>query len=155
MATTHRYAITIAEMAYDAPKNRIEVSLKVAAHDFEQLLAQVLHRPVHLEEQPDSSKAEHLISTYCEKYLSTHFKLSSGGFPTRFHYLGRELTPHESLYFYFSFSGIHNPKQVTVFSDVMTSLSRDQQNRIHYTYGGVTKSATLSAAQNKATLSFD
>ena len=138
-------------MEYNLEKERIDVSLKVTAHDFELMLSRKFDQQVDITEIADSSR----IGEYCQDYLRHNFQVSSEGELARFAYLGKEILEREELYFYFSFEKIKNPASLNILSNLLFSISDDQQNIVHYKYKDQTKSVTLVPAQNQANLFFE
>ena len=148
---SHKFYISIADMEYKAEENRIDVTLKVTAHDFELVLKRKFDKPVHLEEIADTSE----IGRYCQAYLKNNFKVYNEDYSLPQKYLGKEVTNREDLYFYFSFMDVKNPAQIKVVSNLLSSVSDLQQNIVHYKYKNQTKSVTLLPSENKAVIKFD
>lgn len=146
----HKFYITIADMEYNEEKARIEVSLKMTAHDFEWILEQKFKQKFVIEEVNDSSK----VGEYMQAYLGQNFQLFSENKKADFNYLGKEVTDREDLYFYFTFTSLSNPAHINIISNLLFSISDLQQNIIHYKYKTETKSVTLVPSQNEAELKF-
>ncbi|MFT4600475.1 MAG: hypothetical protein ACI857_000649 [Arenicella sp.] len=147
----HKFFISIADMEYNEDKQKINVSLKVTAHDFELVLRRKFKKDLHLEEVEDSSS----VGKYYQAYLNHNFKLYNDGVRLPQVFLGKEVTNREDLYFYFSFINVTNPAMIKVVSNLLSSVSDVQQNIVHYKYQNQTKSVTLLPSQNEAEIKFD
>lgn len=148
--SAHKYFISIASMEYNEEKKRIDVSLKMTAHDFEKVLIRKFERELHIEKIEDDSE----IGKYCQAYIRQNFTIHSDDQQAEFNYLGKEIDNREDLYFYFSFVNIKNPSSLNVASNLLFSISDDQQNIVHYKYKDQTKSVTLLPSQNSAKIIF-
>ena len=150
-ALAHKYYVSIAEMEYDAENDRIKVSLKMTAHDFEHVLEAKFNKHLHIEEYSDTTE----VIQYAVEYLGSHFKVYSGDSQCEMSYLGKEVTLRDDLYFYFSFLHIKQPSTIKIVNTLLFSLSNQQQNIVHYKYKDQTKSVTLMPAQSEAQISFE
>ena len=146
----HKFYISIANMEYNAEKERIDVSLKMTAHDFEKVLIRKFEQEVHIEKVEDDSE----IGKYCIAYLKQNFVVKSDGQAAEFSYLGKEIDNREDLFFFFSFMKVKNPASLKLVSNLLFSISDDQQNIVHYKYKDQTKSVTLVPSQNNAEIIF-
>jgi Domain of unknown function (DUF6702) len=147
----HKFYISIADMEYKELTKKIDVTLKVTAHDFELILNRKFNKEIHLEEVGDSSE----VGLYCQAYLRNNFKVISNDQKLEQKYLGKEVTNREDLYFYFSFLNVGNPAHIKIISNLLSSVSDLQQNIVHYKYKNQTKSVTLLPSENKAEIKFD
>ncbi len=147
----HKYYVSIAELEYNEEKNRIEGSLKMTAHDFELVLENKYDRKIDLEQVKDTSK----VGGDVQAYLAEHFKLYSGGKQAVPNYLGREVTLRQDLFFYFTFTGVLDPKDVKLVNTVLFELFPQQQNIVHYKYMERTKSLTLVPSKIHGKIKFD
>ncbi|MCB9222651.1 MAG: hypothetical protein H6582_00630 [Crocinitomicaceae bacterium] len=147
----HKFYVTIAEMEFDAVENRIKVSLKMTAHDFEHVLEDKFDGHIHIEKYDDSTE----VIQYAVNYLKDHFKLFSADKQCDLNYLGKEVTLQDDLFFYFTFTNIADPSTVKIVNTLLFSLSDQQQNIVHYSYKDQTKSVTLKPAQSEAIISFE
>lgn len=147
---SHKFYISIADMEYNEEKERIEVSLKMTAHDFEWVLEQRFKSRCTIEEIADSSE----VGEYAQDYIRQNFQLFSQNEQCLFTYIGKEVTNTEELYFFFTFSMIKNPAHINIISNLLFSISDLQQNIVHYKYKNQRKSLTLVPSQNKGELKF-
>lgn len=147
----HKFYVSIADLNYNSTKNRIEGSIKFTAHDFEAVLENKFQRKIEMETVSDTSG----VGRYCQVYLSQHFKLSSDGKELIPNYIGKEITPTQDLYFYFSFADISNPKSIKITNTLLFELFPEQQNIVHYRYQQQTKSVTLVASKKQDTIFFE
>lgn len=147
----HKFYVSIADLAYNDTKQRIEGSLKLTAHDFEEVLKAKFNRSFLMEEVKDSS-AE---GRYVQLYLMQNFKVFSGGKELVPNYLGKEVSLTQDLYFYFTFSAVPNPQRIKVYNTLLFDLFPKQQNIVHYTYNHQTKSVTLVPTKNNDSIVFE
>ncbi|NOQ71424.1 MAG: hypothetical protein GQ574_05460 [Crocinitomix sp.] len=147
----HRYFVSIAELEYNSSKNRIEGSLKMTAHDFEEVLREKFGKPLEIENIADTSVA----GIYMKTYLTDHFKLYSGGIQAIPVYVGKEVNLRQDLFFYFTFTGISNPKEIKIMNSILLAQFPQQQNIVHYKYQERTKSVTLVSSKKHETITFD
>lgn len=147
----HKYYVSIAELEYNASKNRIEGSLKMTAHDFEEVLKEKFGKPLEIESVADTSVA----GIYIKSYLVDHFKLYSGGVQAIPAYVGKEVTLRQELFFYFTFTGINNPKEIEIINTILCAQFPQQQNIVHYKYQERTKSVTLVSSKKHEKIVFD
>ena len=147
----HKYYVSIAELEYNATKNRIEGSLKMTAHDFEEVLNEKFGKKMEIENIVDTSDA----GIYMKTYLTDHFKLYSEGEQAIPNYVGKEVNLRQDLFFYFTFTGIVNPKKVKIINTILFAQFPHQQNIVHYKYHERTKSITLVPSKKHEKISFD
>jgi hypothetical protein len=147
----HKYYVSITELEYNAEKNRIEGSLKLTAHDFEEVLEAKFGEKMEIENIADTSAA----GIYMKNYLIDHFKLYSGGEQAVPSYLGKEVNVRQELYFYFTFTSIVNPKQIKITNTILFAQFAQQQNIVHYKYAERTKSVTLVSSKKHGKITFD
>lgn len=148
---SHKFFISIADMEYDSSANRINVSLKVIAHDFELMLYRKFDENIELESCADSSKT----GLYIQQYLAHNFKLFSADEQLEMKYLGKELNDRDDCYFYFFFPNVINYTTIKIVNRLLFSISDQQQNIVHYKYKETTKSVTLVASKSEAQLIFE
>lgn len=147
----HQYFVSVADLAYNESKQRIEGSLKLTAHDFEEVLKAKFNRPIQMEDVADSST----VGRYIQNYLAQNVKIFSGGKEAIPTYLGKEVSITQELYFYFTFSNIANPKSIKVMNTILFDFFPEQQNIVHYTYNHQTKSVTLVPTKNEDIIVFE
>ncbi|MEO9531653.1 MAG: DUF6702 family protein [Crocinitomicaceae bacterium] len=147
----HQYFISIAEMEYNSEKNRIDVSLKMTAHDLEDVIGRKFDEKIDIMAISDSSK----VFVYFQDYLKHNFRVISEEEVLRMSYLGKEIKNTEDLFVYFSFLQPKNPAAIKIISNLLYSISDLQQNIVHYKYLNQTKSVTLVASENQAEITFE
>ena len=62
----HKFYVSIADLAYNESKQRIEGSLKMTAHDFEEVLKAKFNKSFLMEDVADSSA----VGKYAQLYLA-------------------------------------------------------------------------------------
>ncbi len=147
----HKFYVSIADLAYNESKQRIEGSLKMTAHDFEEVLKAKFNKSFLMEDIADSS----VVGRYAQLYLAQNFKVFSGDKELIPKYLGKEVSLTQDLYFYFSFSNVPNPKSIKLYNTLLFDYFPKQQNIVHYTYNHQTKSVTLVPTKNNDSIIFE
>jgi len=147
----HKYYVSIATMKYNQAEDKIDVSLKVTAHDFEYLLESKFNQRIHIEEVKDSSE----IGLYIQEYLHENVSIVSAGKKATLNYVGKEVTLRDELFFYFFFTDVINPKSIQIKNQLLFSHFTQQQNIVHYTFSEQTKSVTLLASSASAEIKMD
>ena len=147
----HKFYISIGEMEFNQEKNRIDVSLKMTAHDLEEVIGQKFGRKIDIMKISDTSE----VFIYFKDYLAQNFRVYSTDEQLLFSYLGKEIKNTEDLFVYFSFLNPKNPAKLKVISNLLYSISDLQQNIVHYKYLNQTKSVTLVASENQADIIFE
>ncbi len=147
----HQYFVSITELVYNEDKNRIEGSVKITAHDFEDLLSEKFDRKINLDHESDSSE----VATYFKKYLFDHITISSGGVLGKPTYVGKEVTLRQDLYFYFIVENIQHPEDIKVSNKLLFERFEEQQNIVHYRYKQQTKSVTLISSKFHSRITFE
>lgn len=142
----HKFYVSIAEMEYDSTQNRINVSVKMTAHDFEQMLSRKFDRKIDLEKTSDTSD----VGEFMQMYLKQNFQLHSADTQLEMNYLGKEVDLRGELYCYFYFANVPDPTTIKIVNKLLFSISDQQQNIVHYKYLTVMKSVTLVPSQSEA-----
>lgn len=148
---SHKYYMSIADMEYNEEEGKINCSLKLIAHDFEQILEQKYEKRVLMENVTDTSE----IGMFVIEYLNEHFQVWSGGSQCVMEYVGKEVTLRDDLYFYISFWGVAEPKGIKVKNSLLCKEFASQQNIVHYRYKDQTKTVTLVLSQTEEEILMD
>jgi Domain of unknown function (DUF6702) len=143
---SHKFYISIADMEYDSTLNRITVSLKLIAHDFELMLKRKFGEEIDIETIADSSKEDN----YIRQYLAHNFQLYSGDKQMKMSYLGKELNLRDDLFFFFYFPNIIDFTTIKIVNRLLFSISDQQQNIVHYKYLNRMKRVTLIPSESQA-----
>jgi len=147
----HKFYVSITELEYNAEKKQIEGSLKIIAHDFEQMLSEKYAKKIDLENVADSSE----VGQYVQSYLVSHFKLFSSGKQLQPNYIGKEITVRQELFLYFTIQNIDNPKEIKLVNTILFGFFPLQQNIVHYKFKKQTKSLTLVPSKTHGIIKFD
>ena len=150
-ASAHKSFISIANMEYNETEKKIEVSLKLTAHDFEHILEKKYGKQIHIENVKTGSNVDQFIIAYINK----HFRVASESEKTKLIYIGKEVTIKDELFFYFTLKNVKNPSKIVVNNTFLFEIFEQQQNIIHYKLKGKTKSLTLVSLKKEGTLFFD
>ena len=151
MSFGHKYYITIADMEYDSTENRINVSLKMTAHDFEWVMGHQLSKEISLEKVTDSSEGDHFI----QQYLKHNFKIFIDDQQLKMNYLGFEVTNRDDLYCYFFFPNVSACTTIKIINKLLFSVSDQQQNIVHFKCLDHTKSVTLIPSKYEERITFN
>ena len=147
----HKYYMSIADLEYDEEEKKINCSLKMIAHDFEQVLETKFDRRLQFETIEDTSD----VGLYIIEYLEENFQIWSNGSQCVMEYLGKEVTLRDDLFFYISFWGVAEPKGIKVKNSLLCKTFAKQQNIVHYRYKDQTKTVTLVPSETEAEILMD
>lgn len=147
----HKYFVSILDMEYKPETREIAASLKCTAHDFEHILEHKFNQRIHIENVPDTSE----IGQFVQGYLSESIQVWTKAIACPFVYVGKEVTLRDELFFYFKFTEVTFPTEITIKSTFLQEEFAAQQNIVHYKYKDLTKSVTLVSSKNKETIKFD
>ena len=150
-AQAHKFYISIADMEYDSTDQRINVSLKMTAHDFEYILGLKFKEEIEFGELSDTSE----VVNYARFYIRQNFRLYSAEQQCPIVFLGYEITLRDDLFYYFSFTDVKDPTAIKIMNTLLFSISDQQQNIVHYKYKGATKSVTLTPSKSEGEINFD
>ena len=148
---SHKYFVSIADLQYNAEEGKIDCSIKLTAHDFEQILETKFNERIHLENIEDTST----VGLFIIEYLNENFQIWSGGQQCVMEYLGKEVTLRDELFFYISYWGVKEPKGIKVKNSLLCKTFAKQQNIVHYQYEDQTKSVTLVPSATEAEILMD
>lgn len=147
----HKFYVSIADLAWDAEHKRIEGSMKLTAHDVEDMLANKFQRKIDLEQEADTSE----VGKYLQTYLARNVIVKSDGKQATPNYLGKEITMRGELFIYFTFTNVSNPANIIVTNKVLFELFPKQQNIVHYAYKDQRKSLTLLPLKPDGKIEFE
>ena len=148
---SHKYYISTANLDYDAEDGKINCSLKLPAHDFEQVLETKFDKRIHVENVVDTSN----VGLFINEYLNENFQIWSGGQQCVMEYIGKEVTLRDELFFYLSFWGVKEPNGIKVKNSLLCRTFTKQQNIVHYQYEDQSKSVTLVPSATEAEILID
>lgn len=150
-AFSHKFYVSITDLEYNSEKERIEGSMKLTAHDFEEVLKSHFDRKILIDEVSDTSE----VGSFMQQYLASHFRIISDGVAAEPHYMGKEVNLRQELYFYFTFTGVKSPTNIEVMNTVLFGLFPSQQNIVHYRFKERTKSVTLVPSKTHGKIYFE
>ena len=148
---SHKFYVSIADLAWDQEEQRIEGSIKLTAHDVEKMLANKFERPIDLEKESDSSE----VGQYLQSYMARNFTVKSNEKWAVPNYLGKEITLRGELFIYFTFTSVWRPESIEISNKILFELFPKQQNIVHYKYKDQTKSVTLVPSKTHGKIEFD
>lgn len=147
----HKFYVSTSNMEYNEATKTIDVSIKMTAHDFEHILESKFNQRIHIETVADTSE----IGLFIVNHMKENFQINSEKTSCEFHYLGKEVTLRDELFFYISFTNVTNPKSIQIKNTLLFSQFAQQQNIVHYKCGELSKSVTLVSSKPEEEIKFD
>jgi hypothetical protein len=144
--TGHPYYVSVADLKHNAAEKKIEGSIKLFVHDFEQELRRLGHKKIDLINVKDTGATEQIVSNY----MVEHFRLSVNGESKQLTLIGTEQEA-EHFWAHVSFAGCEKPRTVRIQNTILYDLLKEQVNIIHLESGGKTQSIKLSNPERLVT----
>ncbi len=133
----HDSYFSFAEIEYIAEKEKVEITLVITAHDFEDYLL----KSKKISSPLENALTDSLETTIICKEIQSHFvlksALSSSNFTTNefnLIYEGYQLLLNGEIEFYFSAVNVPIQKGISIHFDLMMDYFPLQQNKITFTY---------------------
>jgi hypothetical protein len=145
----HPFYIAVAEMNHNAKDKIIEVSCKMFADDFEQILEKNYNTQLDITQ--DKYKAA--FDKYVPDYINKHLQVVVDGKAATLKYIGYE-QEKGSAYCYFEIDNISSFKKISVTNSILFDFIDKQTNIIHVTENGTRKSSKLDFPEKNAEFSF-
>ena len=149
LSYAHEYYFSFANIEVDTVEKRIEVSLKMSAHDVEHYL--VDHNFKESFENIEKGSEAH---DFIKSWLRSNFYMAVNDVVLPMKMQGFEVQKDDDLYFYFSIDFVPPKKcTFTIQNTLLFDFFPAQQNRIIFTRGDFEKTASLNREDRK--LNFD
>jgi hypothetical protein len=145
----HPLHLSATELNYNPKSSTVEISSRLFADDFEDLLAK------KYKVKPDlSSAARHKeMELLVGRYMTEHFHLSANGKALPLNYLGFE-NDREAVILYLESPRATGLHKIEITSTVLYDLFDDQTNIFHVNANGKRKSSKLTYPENRLLSSF-
>jgi hypothetical protein len=145
----HPFYISVTEINHNAKDKIIEISCKMFAEDFEQILEKDYKTQLDISSGKDKANFDKLIPDYINKHLS----LIVDGKPVKLSYVGYE-KESESAYCYFQVDNIPAVKKLNITNSILHDFNDAQINIMHVVVNGKRQSTKLDYPNTTASFSF-
>ncbi|GAB5418830.1 MAG: hypothetical protein Crog4KO_01890 [Crocinitomicaceae bacterium] len=136
-------------MEYNAVSQRMEVTLTVTTHDFEQAMEEGGHAIENV--QSIDSEGKKAI----EAYINRHFNVTSGYEMSHLNFIGNEVSLDGTSNWYFESEPMNFQEQVEIRYDVLMEAFPEQQNKVTLYYSGKTYTAAFTPMNKTKQLYFE
>lgn len=145
-AMAHKYYFGFAEVEYNAISKKIEASIQLTGHDFEDAIQKEKGIDLQLEKLSDKDKQS--ISVY----INEQFKFSNSEETTYFHLLGVEIDLTGTVTFYLESDPIDLFETATCEFRILMNVFNEQQNKMTFIYKGRKTTYAFLAHEPKRTI---
>lgn len=147
--TFHPFYISVTEMLLNSKTKSLEISCKLFAEDFEDILKQNYKIPVDLGNDKMQAQNNKLTNDYILKHLSINIDFKTAAL----HFVGFE-KENESVYCYFEVMNVPAIQKMTVNNTILQDYKQEQINIMHVIVNGDRKSTKLDYPSNQASFNF-
>lgn len=146
----HEYYFSFATIEVDTAEERIEISLKLSAHDVEHYLSAKQH-DVALEALEGNKEA----FAFFKKWIRSHFRISINDAMQNMTFVGKEIENDDDLILYYTID-FSPPEQCTftIQNTLLFDYFPAQQNRINFKWNEFEKNFSLNRENQKKTLDY-
>ncbi len=145
----HPVYISVTEINHNADEKTLEISCKIFADDFENVLTKKNRSAISLTKPKDKAALNKMIA----EYFGQHFSLKADGRNAAIFYLGFEIED-DAIYCYLQASDISSVKKIEAFNTLLHDLNNNQTNIMHVTVKGNRKSTKLDYPSSEAEFKF-
>ena len=149
VSAPHPFYISVTEINHNAKDKILEISCKMIADDFEQILEKNYKTQLDISSAKDKPNFDRLIPDY----MGRHFNLVVDGKPVKQTYVGYE-KDKESVYCYFQVDNIASLKKLNIVNSILHDFNDTQINIMHVTVNGKRQSTKLDYPDTQASFSF-
>ncbi|MFT3903657.1 MAG: hypothetical protein QM727_10805 [Niabella sp.] len=142
-AVRHPYHVSATEMEYNAKEKQIEVSCKLFADDFEDVLTKLYKATSDFSNPALKNEMTALV----KRYLTTHLSVRSEGRLLPLEVMGWEMD-REAVYVY-ALARADYLKNVVIENTILYDLFDGQANIVHFVYQGKRTSHKLNYPERK------
>jgi len=147
----HNYYFGFAEMQYNAFQKRLEATLVLSAHDFEEVLFEENKITTELAFLQQDSLTLVRVS---EKILAD-FSVLNTGKKVQFTCLGFEMQENGLMNCYFMSEQIENPRELTITFTCLMKEFPEQQNKLTYIHANKKETLVFLATKPTAILTLE
>ncbi len=147
--TTHKYYLSLTEIAFNEKQQSIQIIMSVFMDDIELVLNKKNNIDLRLTTQEELANND----VYFKTYLEETFFIKTDGIEKKINYLGKEYES-DLVYFYLEVLEVNNFNTIEVTNKVLISQFPEQQNLIKLKKGSKHKSVLLTQEKDKSLLKF-
>jgi hypothetical protein len=147
--TFHPFYISVTEINHNAKEKTLEISCKMFADDFEQILEKNYKTQLDIASDKDKANFDKLIPDY----MNRHLAIAIDGKLVKLTYVGFE-KDKESAYCYFQVENVAAPKKLEIFNSILHDFNNTQINIMHVVVNGHRQSTKLDYPNTKASFAF-
>ena len=145
----HPFYISVTEVNHNEKDKAFEISCKMFADDFEQVLEKNNKTRLDI----STAKDKVLFDRFIPAYMNNHLSLTVDGKPARLNYVGYE-KDKESVYCYFQVNDIAAPRKISINNSILYDFNETEINIMHVVVGGKRQSTKLDYPGTVANFSF-
>jgi hypothetical protein len=145
----HPFYIAVTEVNHNASEKTLEISIKLFADDFEQILNKDYKQSLDI----GNDKQKALIDRYALDYINKHLAFVVDGKQQQLNYLGFE-KDKESAYCYLQIDNIASVKRIDVTNTILHDFNNTQINIVHAVVNGKRQSTKLDFPNKQASFSW-
>jgi hypothetical protein len=145
----HPFYISVTEINHNTKDKTLEISCKLFADDFEEVLKKNYKSILDLTSDKDKSALDKFIPDYINKHLF----LTVDGRPVKLSYVGFE-KEKESAYCYFQVDNVASVKKLNLTNSILFDYNQNEINIVHVVVGGKRQSTKLENPASDANFGF-
>ena len=135
----HNHYTSITNAKLNADNNKLEISIKLTAHDIEHHFSTTKQIELKLGSSKEHGNANALISNY----ITNNLKFSIDNKLITLNFIGKEVQNDETLYLFFESHLPKKTQKVNVINTILIKTFNDQQNILHLS-GSIKESFTFN-----------
>lgn len=130
-ACLHEYYVSTCDIQFNAPKQRLEITIEFDTNDLEKALESKSDQKLRLGTKREAPETNALLL----EYLNEHFKVNLNNKPANWQFLGKELEDHHHLWIYLQVEEVDQPTSLELTHDALIHLFDKQSNIVHLKIG--------------------
>lgn len=150
VSTAHPFKASVCEINYNQVTSHLEVALKLFSDDLEECIEADTGKMLYLDTPREIKEAEELIAGYVQERM----RIVVAGREIELEYLGKD---HELgvTWCFFETESIAYPRQIAVYSSIMSDIYPTQSNIVHIQVGEARKSLLLGPGRKSGKVEFE
>lgn len=145
----HPYHVSSCRIDFNTGTGGLEIALQLSTEDFEQAVEAEDGVLLKLGLEDEAEGSERVI----QAFLARHLKLTVDGVQVELKYLGKEVSIDDT-WCYLEVGGLKQPREITVFNDLLISQFETQSNIVRAKVGAVEQATILQKGSLEQTLTF-
>jgi hypothetical protein len=145
----HPFYISVTQINHNAKDKTVEISCKMFADDFEQILEKNYKAQLDIASVKDKSTFDKIIPDY----ISKHLGIAIDSKPAKISYVGYE-KEKESVFCYLEINNIVSIKRMDIVNSLLHDFNDTQINIMHVTVNGKRQSTKLDYPNKEASFVF-